>query len=163
MHAKHPVPRWSHVEFVDEGVKRVGAVVWIELDYGLYLVECKPGRTYRSVAWDCTVLLKVGGNPALHVGIVHELSFDAGAREGCLRRPGAFWECFFVYLRSQSDEFQGLPRLTSSRWSSGIYGHRLDVSSDWEISRERVSQLLSSLLNVPSFTVVDGPDSMLLK
>lgn len=163
MHAKHPVPRWSHVEFVDEGVKRVGAVVWIELDYGHYLVECNPSGTYRSVAWDRATLLEAGGNQALHVGVIHELSFDAGAREGCLRRPGAFWECFFVYLRGSTDESQGLPRLTSSQWSSGIYGHRLEVSSDWDISKERVSQLLSSLLNTPPFRVVVGPDSMLLK
>ncbi len=80
--------------------------------------------------------------------------------EGCFRIPGQFWQVFNFH---KSD----VPELRHhfSTWDSGITGIELDVPNAVVLYRDYMIRAVSKVFDTEpeSWTVVSGPDSILLR
>ena len=125
----------------------------------LHVVELETGLTKPLWESDLRSLNEIGTIEP-HLGRRNEISFDLLdlGIEGCLRRPGTFWECF--YIRASDRE---APDITSATWTSGIRGHEIVVPTDFVTTQASCARLLSALLEMPDAHIIRGPDSMYLK
>ena len=107
--------------------------------------------------------------PETFIGKGSEISFDVvgpgGGRysEGCLRRPGTLWECFFIRTTTWQEGEPWLPRVETRAWASGIVSHIVEVDDGFDCTHAAVASLLADLLGVGAFEPVRGPASIWLK
>ncbi len=168
MHSQQ-IPRFGRVRFSNiHGLSGIGTNIWFDRIYGRHVVTMD--GQYRHVEEkDLTFTGETVGE-ATFLGTKNEISFDTvgpgGGRhsEGCLRRRGRFWECFFVRPVEWEEGTPWLPRLRTSAWGeSGITGHLVEVEHRFVCTHAAVTRLLAELLEVEDFDEVRGPDSLWLK
>ena len=78
--------------------------------------------------------------------------------EGTYRLPDAEWKVF-VFTRSEVAD----PIVTATTWHSGVTGLHIVFPTNRRLNQATVEQLLSTYLNVNSWRVVHGPDSIVLR
>lgn len=145
-----------------------GTVIWV--DWGVparerptYLVELSLDGRPVWARFLANALTFTGrfDDPLRWVSTRSEVSFDTepGGREGCLRRPGTFWECF-IFLRRPVAKIS----CATSTWRSGITGHTFSAPEDAAIDDERfVLESIEDMLRMGPIVKVNGPDSLNLK
>src|SRR4051794_28976943 len=103
--------------------------------------------------WDTTPL---GSRYEISYDIV--MSDDMGFVEGCYRLPGHLWQ---VLLFAHKD----VPALSHSfgTWRSGVTGVEFGVPRGTPINHEFVVSAMSEVFGAASWTVVNGPDSLVLR
>jgi len=100
-------------------------------------------------------------SPELHLGTRDEVSFDVVCgREGCLRRLGTFWECYFFDFDLEKNV--ETISVQTATWQSGITGHLFRVPHRIEICATFVLDTIARLLCMDPIHVY-GPDSCSLK
>lgn len=166
----------------------VGATIWADL--GLkpkkwtYIVELATPLSSQQRFLTCweEELVSLGSIGSLeeHLGTHDEISFDVvSGREGCLRRKGGFWECYFLvnedveklYRRESlwrsgiivPEEKIKAPYEREKVWRTGIIGHHFGVPRDCEINERFVVEAISLTLEMKLPAIVFGPDSLVLK
>ena len=152
----------------DKLLGKAGTVIWVDHEDHrsvgpVYLVELDLGDGPLWVLVGAGVLTFTGQyeDPARWQASRSEVSFDTvpGGREGCLRRPGTFWECFFFQQRPVAET-----TCRTSTWRSGITGHLFIAPEDADIDSEAfVLDAFESLLSMHPIHRVRGPDSLILK
>lgn len=162
------IPRFARITVeTEDGGRDVGTTLWFDREYGRHVVLVD-GK-FRFLAEN--ELLDSGHTapPQAFLGTRSEICFDVVGQgggpysEGCLRRLGTFWECFFVRPTAWQHGEPSLPRVETSTWRSGIVGHLVEVEEGFECTHAAVELLLCELLGVDAFEPVDGPSSMWLK
>lgn len=162
------IPRFGRVRFSNaHGLSGVGTTIWFDREYKSHVVAL--GDQYRCLREHDLTFTGATVPEAWFLGQRNEISFDVEEREGrrydegCLRRPGRFWECFFVRPVAWQEGTPWLPRIETTGWRSGITGHLVEVGHGFECTNATVSELLAELLHVETFDMVHGPDSLWLK
>lgn len=149
---------------------RSGVIVWCDCtdpDRGpYYVVELdSPVSSDGKVWWYLTCLpseIEFLGSRSCeenHIGHRNEVSFDTvGGQEGCFRTPNNFWEAYFI----QEDDVE-VASVVRQRWQSGIMGNHFAVPRNTEVTQEFALALLHDLVDANAWSIVSGPDSLLLK
>ncbi len=165
---KQNIPRFGRVRVpASPDLPDEGTAIWFDSWYGTHVVELD-GR-YRC--WKEEELEYLGdvAPEAAFLGRTHEISFDTHGPgggpcvEGCLRRPGTFWECLFVRAVEWEEGSPRLPRIATAVWRSGIKGHLVEAPKGFACVHADVTRLVAELLEVSAFNSVLGPDSIWLK
>ena len=83
---------------------------------------------------------------------------DMRAVEGSYRLPGQFWQ---IFLFSNED----VPELRHElgAWRSGITGVEFEVPGRIGINQDLIVRAMSDVFGVESWSIVPGPDSLVLK
>lgn len=149
---------------------RSGVIVWCDYtdpDRGpYYVVELdSPVSSDGKVWWYLTCLpseIEFLGSRSCeenHIGHRNEVSFDTvGGQEGCFRTPNNFWEAYFI----QEDDVE-VASVVRQRWQSGIMGNHFTVPRNTEVTQGFALALLHDLVDANTWSIVSGPDSLLLK
>ncbi|WP_168188038.1 hypothetical protein [Hahella sp. CCB-MM4] len=132
------IEKWLHIVELDKSVEGRKFVTCLE-------ENLRPEQAYS--------------NERCHVGTRNEISFDTeSGHEGCLRRAGEFWQCFYISWKNVP-----IVQIESGVWKSGIYGHRIDIPVGTEISQAFAKDLIECELGTYPLEVISGPDSLVLK
>ena len=142
-----------------------GAIIWCDppaianSNWELVLeLDAKLGIRFPTVPESHLRSLGDYSAPERHLGARDEISFDvASGREGCLRRRGTFWECYFF-----DDAPVERVTLRTAPWRSGITGHLLLYPRQIELHPVFVLESISRLLAMDPI-LVRGPNSCSLK
>lgn len=78
--------------------------------------------------------------------------------EGTYRLVDGDWQVFIVSKRDVDE-----PAIKDSIWDSGVTGLHITFPRDRPLDQSVVESLLASHLNVGSWRVVRGPDSIVLR
>lgn len=174
--------RLEKVLVKSEGNPRpVGTIIWSEYTRFSQYYHGIPNPPKRWGEWLYCVCVDDTGNcysllesklesmgefdlEANHLGKRCEISFDTVAEEdsesmeGCYRLTGRFWEVFY-FAKTDSTPHEPI-KIT---WPSGLPGIEFEVPRTAILNREYIIHALSQVFSVESWTIVSGPDSLLLK
>ena len=78
--------------------------------------------------------------------------------EGAYRLDGGDWQVF-IFSRRDVDK----PAITDSTWASGVTGLHVAFPRQTTLNQTVVESLLGDHLGVDAWSVVRGPDSMVLR
>ena len=136
-----------------------GVVLWQDFWDSVLLVEVQIDGRVLWLRLPEERLEFIGGcePPDRWLGTRHEVSFDTveAGREGCLRRPGTFWECFF-FQHGKTDSVT----CQTSTWRSGITGHLFIVPEAFDFRDESLYlDAFATCLGMSPLHRVRGPDS----
>ena len=87
-----------------------------------------------------------------------EIGDDMEIVEGTYRLPGCLWQVF-LFTRAQVPEL----RHKFGTWVSGITGVEIEVPENVQINHEYIMSAMSSLFGADAWTIMKGPDSLILK
>jgi hypothetical protein len=162
------IPRYGRVIARPSNERALlGTAIWYDRMSGAHVLALDQG--FRCIQEDELEFLGASAPAAQFLGAANEISFDLVGpgsgpfAEGCLRRPGTFWECFFVRPVEWVEGTPWLPRITTGEWQSGITGHLVEVPIGFDCDHRAVAQQLAELLHVDEFQPARGPDSLWLK
>ena len=148
----------------------VGVVVWCDHTASetgpFYIVEVDAARsvcgsTSRYITCVLNEVEPIGARSSEehHTANRNEISFDVDdGREGCLRTPGKFWEAYFIMEGPGTNS-----SVVRSEWHSGIMGNLFSVPIGTQMSESLILSLMAQFIDCNEWTVVNGPDSLILK